>query len=34
MNRFLLIALLTLLSVGTVQADEYRPAFLELRQFQ
>jgi hydrogenase/urease accessory protein HupE len=32
MNKFLLIALLMLLSVGTVQADEYRPAFLELRQ--
>ena len=32
MNKFLLIAFLMLLSVGTVQADEYRPAFLELRQ--
>ncbi len=32
MNRSLLVALLMLLSVGTVQADEYRPAFLELRQ--
>jgi hydrogenase/urease accessory protein HupE len=32
MNRVLLIALLMLLTVGTVQADEYSPAFLELRQ--
>ena len=32
MNRVLLIVLLGLLSVGTAQADEYRPAFLELRQ--
>ena len=32
MNRFLPIAFLMLLSVGTAQADEYRPAFLDLRQ--
>ncbi len=32
MKKFLLIASLMLLSVGSVNADEYRPAFLELRQ--
>ncbi len=32
MNRFLLVAFLVLLPVRPAQADEYSPAFLELRQ--